>query len=141
VCADNGVTYKSMCDMRRATCLSGTGLAVKFAYQGPCVADCICADMMCQNGDTCVISYLTSVPFCVNCDRPCYNSKTLHPVCGSNNVTYINSCVMINVSCETGVYIDAIHSGPCHIGSIPAKSVNDWSLKSLFHKSRLQIEH
>lgn len=83
VCGSDGTTYTSQCYIEANNC--ATGAEVTKAYDGFCVPGPCDAEYRCRrNRDT---------------------------VCGTNDRTYLNACIMEQMTC--GQYVTVKHKGKC----------------------------
>uniref|UniRef100_A0A182QX14 Follistatin n=1 Tax=Anopheles farauti TaxID=69004 RepID=A0A182QX14_9DIPT len=135
VCGTDGITYPSICELKRQACL--VGRAIPVAYRGRCVETATCETIKCKDRQHCLTDLKTHKPRCVSCSYKCprtkrqqgygkpfreaknslYNDQYVK-LCGTNNRTYHSWCHMQKDSCNTGFYIDVLHSGSCSFGRI-----------------------
>ncbi|XP_041774358.1 uncharacterized protein LOC121594782 [Anopheles merus] len=133
VCGTDGITYPSICELKRQACLSGRAIPV--AYRGRCVEAATCETIKCKDRQHCLTDLKTHKPRCVSCSYKCPRSKRQQgygklyrdpknvpfydhnvKLCGTNNRTYHSWCHMQKDSCTTGFYIDVQHGGSCAFG-------------------------
>ncbi|XP_033114129.1 agrin-like isoform X2 [Anneissia japonica] len=89
LCASNGKTYSSLCDLERDACIQ-KDLSIAVEYDGPC----------------------RQAEGRVHC--PQYCPLVFQPVCGNNGKTYPSSCWLNAVSCkEPGIKLSEVHTGRC----------------------------
>ncbi|KAL1399483.1 hypothetical protein pipiens_008178, partial [Culex pipiens pipiens] len=132
ICGTDGVTYRSVCELKRKACL--TGRAIPVAYRGRCIEAATCETIKCKDRQHCLTDLSTHKPRCVSCSYKCPRAawqqqqprqqfgvshqhrnqqQPLPPnvkLCGTNNHTYHSWCHMQRDSCNTGFYIDVQHS-------------------------------
>ncbi|XP_053684085.1 uncharacterized protein LOC128734096 [Sabethes cyaneus] len=143
VCGTDGVTYRSICELKQKACL--TGRAIPVAYRGRCIETATCETIKCKDRQHCLTDLKTHKPRCVSCSYKCprmkrqqqqqqphqgrirqlgANGGTGHhhrnqhtqphvKLCGTNNHTYHSWCHMLKDSCNTGFYIDVQYNGVC----------------------------
>ncbi|EAA10899.5 AGAP006282-PA [Anopheles gambiae str. PEST] len=126
VCGTDGITYPSICELKRQACLNGRAIPV--AYRGRCT-------IKCKDRQHCLTDLKTHKPRCVSCSYKCPRSKRQQgygklyrdaknvpfydhnvKLCGTNNRTYHSWCHMQKDSCTTGFYIDVQYGGSCAFG-------------------------
>ncbi|EDS33148.1 conserved hypothetical protein [Culex quinquefasciatus] len=112
ICGTDGVTYRSVCELKRKACL--TGRAIPVAYRGRCIASC--RFVQCPDGKHCVEDQ-NATPHCVTCVRDCpavdpwVSPKSL--ICGTDGVTYRSVCELKRKACLTGRAIPVAYRGRC----------------------------
>uniref|UniRef100_UPI00358F1947 follistatin n=1 Tax=Myxine glutinosa TaxID=7769 RepID=UPI00358F1947 len=113
ICGKDGVTYASVCHLRRATCLHGRSIGM--AYKGPCSHEWSksCDDIICGVGKKCLWDSEMKTHRCSRCNDICRETALAEPVCGSDNVTYTNPCALRSSACSRGVYLEIKHGGDC----------------------------
>ncbi|KAL7047057.1 hypothetical protein ACKWTF_002776 [Chironomus riparius] len=112
VCGVDGITYRSMCELRQKSCKIGK--SIQPAYRGPCTESVSCNH--CLKTERCLPDLITNKPSCVYCKRPngrCPVETKMRKVCGNNNITYRSKCHLMRDSCNTGFLISVKHEGPC----------------------------
>uniref|UniRef100_A0A182NJ99 Kazal-like domain-containing protein n=1 Tax=Anopheles dirus TaxID=7168 RepID=A0A182NJ99_9DIPT len=94
-----------------------------------------CETIKCKDRQHCLTDLKTHKPRCVSCSYKCPRTKRQQgygkpfreaknslfndhnvKLCGTNNRTYHSWCHMQKDSCNTGFYIDVLHSGTCSFG-------------------------
>nr|ACL36281.1 Kazal-type serine proteinase inhibitor 2 [Penaeus chinensis] len=137
VCGSDGVTYPNLCVLELADCLSDEDITL--AHPGPCETKQESCDMLCYTNydpvcgsDGVTYSNLCNleVADCLsdeditlayegeckgrvkeNCDNGCPDNYD--PVCGSNGVTYPNSCHLERENCLSDEEITVAYEGEC----------------------------
>ncbi|CEG36082.1 Protease inhibitor protein [Plasmopara halstedii] len=104
VCASNGLTYPSGCALGIASCQSGG--AITYVSDGPC-SDTESSPSSCS--DKCIEVY--------------------RPVCGTDNVTYGNSCFLEFASCKNAS-ISLAYEGACNANGNKDCETSDTSTAS-----------
>ncbi|KAJ8046312.1 Agrin [Holothuria leucospilota] len=87
VCGTDGRTYASECHLKRRSC-NRENLNLTIAYRGSCIKPSV------QDA----------------CQRKCFHRY--EPVCGSDGVTYLNSCFLEAARCRNSV-IELVSEGIC----------------------------
>ncbi|XP_071840529.1 agrin-like isoform X4 [Apostichopus japonicus] len=109
VCANDGVTYNSMCEMERTACLGKMELVA--LYNKPCDKDVdLCRKMECEFGAVC--SDVSGLAQCV-CNMTC--DGEMDPVCGSDKVSYSSPCEVTRAICLQQKEIEIISMGQCDL--------------------------
>jgi len=120
VCASDGNTYLNACEMKLAACQASSEIhAIK---RGDCEREP-------ERNSTEVTSPQSTVPETeeeteapasapvdVSCEE-IMCSAVVSPVCGSDGITYGNSCEMRRQGCKSGVILAVVHEGKCEIAS------------------------
>ncbi|XP_065165658.1 agrin-like isoform X4 [Atheta coriaria] len=106
VCAKDGRTYPSECELIRAGCLAR--VAVEIGHVGVCGGTSPCSDYECKYGATCVERLGKAF-----CECPAACSAEFEPVCGSDGVSYGNECKLLREACLRRKEIAVLYKGPC----------------------------
>ncbi|KAJ6640905.1 putative cytochrome P450 6d5 [Pseudolycoriella hygida] len=138
VCGTDGVTYRNLCEIKRAACLLGRSIPV--AYRGACNDTANCNNIKCKDRQICLNDLITHRPRCVSCSFKCSRKRkpqgkrdgkvtsvgvnTEMKLCGRNMHTYNSWCQMIKDSCSTGFFIDIEHNGECSANSTTTLPLN-----------------
>nr|XP_022336606.1 agrin-like isoform X7 [Crassostrea virginica] len=114
VCGTNDVSYDNLCELEKANCTS-ENLAIKFKAYGFCVQDgCGNVKGKCEYYGICDTS--RPRPECV-CPQEgdCWGlgTDTQTMICGSDNRTYKNQCMMKVTSCRERRAISVVSTGEC----------------------------
>ena len=126
VCASNNMTFASSCAMAAWKCLQQQS-ALYTKYDGECQSESDatervatatlalledCRNVKCPEETVCTLVKNTGEPMCYP-KRHCHPSRNSEPVCGTDGVTYPNSCVMrLNVN-PIGRTPELAHRGRC----------------------------
>ncbi|ELU08470.1 hypothetical protein CAPTEDRAFT_186626 [Capitella teleta] len=111
LCGGDGVTYRTMCHLMRATCLNGRSIGV--AYRGRCQESASCSTVTCQPHQLCLTDPCTQRPRCTTCASWCSPYYGTSALCGSDGQTYHGWCSMHQTACSTGTFIETQHYGSC----------------------------
>ncbi|XP_078339118.1 agrin-like isoform X9 [Crassostrea virginica] len=114
VCGTNDVSYDNLCELEKANCTS-ENLAIKFKAYGFCVQDgCGNVKGKCEYYGICDTG--RPRPECV-CPQEgdCWGlgTDTQTMICGSDNRTYKNQCMMKVTSCRERRAISVVSTGEC----------------------------
>ncbi|XP_053214035.1 agrin-like isoform X2 [Panonychus citri] len=108
VCGDDGITYESLCDLNRKSCLNNQLVRVK--NYGPCSSTDHCEKTVCSFGAICDVDRITKTTRC-RCPASC--TEEYNPVCGSDGISYVNPCKLARESCERRRLIEISYKGLC----------------------------
>lgn len=104
VCGSDGVTYGNKCEFRRARCASSSGEKLKIVKNGACNS---------KKSGLRSTRPKTNLQEC-----PLFCHRMYQPVCGSDDVTYSNECVLQRESCnQPWLNLKMKHSGSCQLNS------------------------
>ncbi|XP_022100567.1 agrin-like isoform X2 [Acanthaster planci] len=109
ICGSDGVTYYSICHLQREQCLRNE--AVHVISNGPCLnqSEGLCSAIRCGYGAVCLV--VENETTC-SCDRMCTDED--RPVCGTDEVTYGNACLLKQAACEQQKEIRIESEGLCN---------------------------
>lgn len=107
VCANDGVTYDSICHLRKFSCESSKELIV--LNYGVCGQQTLCDNHQCSLGSVCTINATTLQPIC-DCEQ-C--STEYAPVCADDGLTYRNPCWLKRASCTSQLERRPLYDGVC----------------------------
>ncbi|XP_070562238.1 agrin-like [Ptychodera flava] len=110
VCGSDGVSYNSECEMEKAGCDQNQIIAKE--KDGPCETSddkLQCDDLQCDFGATCVLNRNGEAR--CDCDLGCIDEDA--PVCGSDGITYSNTCQLQLASCQQQKEIMVTAEEPC----------------------------
>ena len=108
VCASDGKTYGSLCEMEAAGCNKNEVLTV--VKNEPCDVNPCENDYCSHPGHRCQV--VSNQLKCV-CNDAC--PEIYEPVCASNGITYPSKCDMNSESCKKNEYLTVISEGPCGV--------------------------
>ena len=128
VCGSDGRTYDSDCSLRSEACQRQT--FVTKAYEGPCRNAKFNIDYANRsiNRPNCILGTIApGSSFDIgagnsggtNCNQNLC-PQNFNPVCGSDGVTYMNSCTMTAQTCHSKTPVMKDYDGVCRPGSNPA---------------------
>ncbi|XP_056364427.1 agrin [Oenanthe melanoleuca] len=108
LCGQDGRSYGSECERRRAECRQQAPIGVR--HSGPCDlgTPSPCRSVQCAFGATCVVK--NQEPVC-ECQQQCQGRYD--PVCGTDQRTYGNACELRAMACALQRDIGLSHRGPC----------------------------
>ncbi|CBY33610.1 unnamed protein product [Oikopleura dioica] len=107
VCGSDGVTYNSLCVMKRTNCEFGSG--IELVSSGKCPEKGEEEDKTCEG---CFFGAYCERGRC-KCD---YNCKSIdRPVCGDNNIDFKNECFLREFECQIQQPFDIVKSGHCSV--------------------------
>ncbi|KAM7030447.1 LOW QUALITY PROTEIN: agrin [Acridotheres tristis] len=108
LCGQDGRSYGSDCERRRAECERQQPIGVR--HSGPCDlgTPSPCRSVECSFGATCVVK--NQEPVC-ECQQQCQGRYD--PVCGTDQRTYGNACELHAMACVLQRDIGVSHKGPC----------------------------
>ncbi|XP_030843085.1 agrin isoform X4 [Strongylocentrotus purpuratus] len=106
VCGSDGTTYLSECFLDKASCEQKKRVYV--ASQGSCDEQDPCEGVQCSFGSECMIEGDRATCECPNACLSIYS-----PVCGSDGVSYGNTCEMEAASCRQQKEITLVNEGMC----------------------------
>ncbi|XP_066961887.1 follistatin isoform X2 [Macrobrachium rosenbergii] len=99
LCAADGRTYTSRCQLKQASCRAGS--LIPRAYMGACRDSPTCDTVRCWGNQTCLTSVETGQPQCTECDDHACRPST-RPVCASDGRTYPSWCAFRHEACRSG---------------------------------------
>eukprot|EP00057_Strongylocentrotus_purpuratus_P023451 XP_011677925.1 PREDICTED: agrin [Strongylocentrotus purpuratus] len=106
VCGSDGTTYLSECFLDKASCEQKKRVYV--ASQGSCDEQDPCEGVQCSFGSECMIEGDRATCECPNACPLIYS-----PICGSDGVSYGNTCEMEAASCRQQKEITLVNEGMC----------------------------
>ncbi|XP_059489147.1 agrin-like isoform X3 [Neocloeon triangulifer] len=106
-CGDDGRTYDSVCQLKRAACLAKRRVAV--AHAGACGSAGPCSRHVCSLGAQCVEKG-DGLPYCECPTCPAEFS----PACGSDGLSYDNECKLRLEACLRKKEITLLYDGLCN---------------------------
>uniref|UniRef100_A0A8C9VEY1 Agrin n=1 Tax=Scleropages formosus TaxID=113540 RepID=A0A8C9VEY1_SCLFO len=106
LCASDGQTYSSDCQMRRVGLLKG--ITLRKVHSGPCKNKGKCSEA-CPFNSVCLVEQLGPRCSCepIECDG------AYKPLCGKDGNTYANDCERQRAECIAKAHIPVKHQGPC----------------------------
>uniref|UniRef100_A0AAY4E4W4 Agrin n=1 Tax=Denticeps clupeoides TaxID=299321 RepID=A0AAY4E4W4_9TELE len=108
VCASDGNTYLSECQMTQTAMETKTDLRV--IHTGVCRKQEQCKDE-CKFNGVCLVEGSSARCSC----EPIHCDGTYNPLCGSDGSTYPNVCEKRKAECLSRAHISTNHSGPCDL--------------------------
>ncbi|XP_075405699.1 agrin [Tenrec ecaudatus] len=107
VCAQDGRTFDSECQLHHAECQQQRAIPVR--HRGPCgQPPSPCQGIQCPFGATCAVKNGEAA-----CECPQACPGTYDPVCGSDGVTYGSACELAATACALGRETHVARKGPC----------------------------
>ncbi|XP_030743825.1 agrin [Echinops telfairi] len=107
VCAQDGRTFDSECQLHHAECQQQRAIPVR--HRGPCgQPPSPCQGVQCPFGATCAVKNGEAA-----CECPQACPGTYDPVCGSDGVTYGSACELVATACALGRETHVARKGPC----------------------------
>ncbi|VDN02225.1 unnamed protein product [Thelazia callipaeda] len=101
VCATDGITYQSECQMRIAACQQQKFIVV--AFHGSCDS---CSNVICPSGQKCQDGICS-------CSDTCPNANNNSQVCGSDGIFYQSECHLKIASCRKSSTLSIQHPNHC----------------------------
>ncbi|XP_068238968.1 LOW QUALITY PROTEIN: follistatin [Palaemon carinicauda] len=141
LCAADGRTYTSRCQLKQASCRAGS--LIPRAYMGPCRSSPTCDSVRCWGNQTCLTTVETGQPQCTECDDNSCRPST-RPVCASDGRTYPSWCAFRHEACRSGRALTPALHQHCAANHTkaddckPSKAHSSSGRKSKKHKSRQQ---
>ena len=86
ICGEDGTTYSNQCNLQYQACVHKTQISVR--HQGECQ-----------------IQEENTAEYCGAC------TKEYKPICGSDNVTYVNECILKQTNCQKETQITKVNEG------------------------------
>ncbi|XP_043244831.1 agrin-like, partial [Amphibalanus amphitrite] len=114
VCGSDGVTYDSLCELKRQVCIQRTNVTVKF--NGQCDP---CASVSCPKYQVCQLD--ASRQASCRCSDHC--ERRVAPVCASDGLTYESLCAMQVEACRSRRQLKVIYQGKCSSGVNPCSAL------------------
>ncbi|XP_038073987.1 follistatin-A-like [Patiria miniata] len=111
VCGADGVTYETLCQLRRTSCSRGNIIPV--AYEGKCEGLASCNDTRCVKNKQCFWDKPANTSRCILCNYTCSGWADEVAVCASDGLTYQSWCAMQEHICQTGIYVELVSWGTC----------------------------
>ncbi|XP_065176645.1 agrin-like [Sycon ciliatum] len=117
VCASNGETYSSKCEMRKAGCRLQSKLQV--IVRGSCQRPADpCSTAKCSRSQVCILDPADARrPKCI-CNHQC--SRSINYVCGTNHQSYTSPCHLHKRACEEQTNVTVLHDGLCSLRPNPS---------------------
>eukprot|EP00117_Sycon_ciliatum_P031067 scpid103816/ scgid24371/ Follistatin-related protein 3; Follistatin-like protein 3; Follistatin-related gene protein len=119
VCASNGKTYSSKCEMRKASCILQRKLRPVSKDRCQRRTD-PCSTAQCPRSQVCIPDPAdVSRPKCI-CNHQC--SSRINYVCGTNHRSYTSPCHLHKRACEEQMSITVLHNGLCSLHPNPSSN-------------------
>eukprot|EP00117_Sycon_ciliatum_P006552 scpid85513/ scgid0402/ Agrin len=117
VCASNGKTYSSKCEMRKASCILQRKLRPVSKDRCQRRTD-PCSTAQCPRSQVCIPDPAdVSRPKCI-CNHQC--SSRINYVCGTNHRSYTSPCHLHKRACEEQTNVTVLHDGLCSLQPNPS---------------------
>lgn len=97
VCGSDGNTYVNQCSLQAKACAEKAEIHAMHEGQ--------CKDAESKDGGS------------DNCNQIC-NDKSIAPICGSDNKTYVNECILKVKNCQTGNKVEKVTNEACALTSL-----------------------
>ncbi|XP_071794137.1 follistatin-like [Asterias amurensis] len=138
VCGADGVTYETLCQLRRTSC--SRGAIVPVSHTGKCEALTSCNSTSCVNRKECYWDHPANTSRCILCNYDCNGWPDEVPLCASDGKTYQSWCEMQEHICQTHEYAEVLAWGVCDEYGQPLYTPDDGSGYSMFDSGYSQID-
>ncbi|XP_071943022.1 uncharacterized protein [Antedon mediterranea] len=138
VCGSDGKTYPSKCLLFKLACeLGNSELYVQFA--GKCQLSNwedeqpVTPEPRATNTAKKELKplFMSGIFRCLSLNIICPRRISIGEVCGTDQMTYENECIMRRTACRTGVVIEKLRDGACVMAMQAKKEKDPYSCKSL----------